>query len=71
MPLANLGNTSDEAEPPPQQEAACAGVMNPAEKARAALETSAALVAVLNVFLSNFKTIPYIDDAFGVTVKVA
>jgi len=47
MALENLGNTSEEAEPPPQQDAACALELSPMKltgiKERAVLETSTAL----------------------------
>ena len=75
MALENLGKTSEEAEPPPQQEAACAVELRPTKltgiKERAVLETSTALRWLIINFLF-FKLDPYMTiGAEGVTVKVA
>ena len=76
MALENLGKTSEEAEPPPQQDAACALELKPTKltgiKERAVLETSTALRWLMIIFVLYFKSIPYIPiEAEGVTVKVA
>jgi len=63
MALENLGNTSEEAEPPPQQDAACAVELRPRKltgiNERAVLETSTALRWLNIIFLLYFKLIPY------------
>ena len=70
MALENLGSTSEEAEPPPQQEAACAGeIKSIGLKQRAVLVISTAPKWLVIAFLLYFKIFPYI--ALGVTVNVA
>ena len=70
MALENLGSTSEEAEPPPQQEAACTGeTKTTGLKQRAVLVISTAPKWLVTAFLLCFKIFPYI--ALGVTVNFA